>query len=92
MASLSHPTSLLAAPEHLMLVREERPIRCVDAETPRLMFNYIVVQVSENLCEVRSLSRLTDHSYDCYRSQRRLTTTLWPGRTSVSRVGAQQPS
>lgn len=85
--------SLQAATEHLISVWERRPVRCDDVETPRLMFNYIVVQVSEDaagdLCH-----SFTNHtiSYACYRSRRRLTAALRPSPTCVFWAGAQRPS
>lgn len=85
-----HAASLQAATEHLISVWERRPVRCDDVETTRLMFNYIVVQVSEDAAgDLRHSSQIT---LFCYRSRRRLTAALRPSPTCVFWAGAQQPS
>lgn len=53
-----HAASLQAATEHPISVWERRPVRCDDVETPRLMFNYTVVQVSDDAAAVHKFLML----------------------------------
>ena len=50
---LPSPTSPQAATRQIPPVWVRRPVCCVDVETPRLMFNYSVVQLSEDPAELQ---------------------------------------